>query len=181
MRLLEVISQDTIDKALKKFRDPVQSKLKGDIGKYTFSLETLLDMLADSSTKSDSDFLSMVRQVERHISRITPGVAKSKIKKEPKSKLDLPKIGSIEPKKEPTKELPSLATLASRETGKPPPFSSPVSSPKKSIFEPIKLSQQPGVITPPLPPELRQAQKEREYDMNLRRRDKVMDKALRGK
>lgn len=138
MKLKEAISPEAIDAGLKKIRKPVESKIKGDIGKYVISLEMLIDMFADDSPKSDAEFSSMMNRVNRNLSRMGPqGVAKKKGEKKPAQNAPQSSTTSTEPEDKP---IPSLASLAASEPSVPPPMPSKTGlrAPKQKTADPKK-------------------------------------------
>jgi hypothetical protein len=111
MKLKEAISPQAIDDALAVHRNPVQGKIKGDIGKYTITLEMIIDMLAETSPKGDAEFRAAVNQIIRNVNRIAPG-GKAR---QPAQKQSASRTAKKQTPRD--DRMPSLASLAQREKG----------------------------------------------------------------
>jgi hypothetical protein len=116
MKLKEAISQQAIDDALAVHRNPVQGKIKGDIGKYAITLEMIIDMLAETSPKGDAEFRAAVNQIIRNVNRIAPGgKTRQPASKQPASKQ--PASKQVKQQTPGDDRMPSLASLVQREKG----------------------------------------------------------------
>jgi len=120
MKLKEAVTPKAMDRLLMKRRATIQSKLKGDIGEYVLTLERMLDILGQTSTKSDEHLKQFLQQWDRERSRqgatgqtIKKKSTKKKKSVKPETQGGLPgeEVVATEPKDEPSAAAPTERPL----------------------------------------------------------------------
>lgn len=95
MKLSEAISPKAMDRLLMKRRQVVQSKLQGDVAEYVLTLERMLDILGQTSTKGDEHLKQFLQQWDRE--RARQGSTGKATKKKSTKKKAKPKAPKEEP------------------------------------------------------------------------------------
>lgn len=82
----EAVTPKAMDRLLMKRRQPIQSQLKGDIGEYVLTLERMLDIVSQTSTKTDEHLKQFLQQWDRERARQAVSGQGEKKKKSRKKK-----------------------------------------------------------------------------------------------